>query len=252
MAEKSYIKKVSLYAMWWLKATYLIGLASLIVAKLLLPEFLKYGKTLSKPRGQGPSWQRIAYRTVPKSYFAHFYILSSTLSVITVCRYPRHALVWLLLFHSLRRLYETLYVSQYSIRSRMNWSHYAVGLWFYSSLNIILNVELYKKHITRSFNMPALILFCVAAWDQYENHKVLAALVKYSLPQQRLFRWICCPHYLDEILIYCSLLSASREFVWPLIWVCASLCLSATECKRYYKVKYPGRAPPYALVPFVL
>lgn len=239
--------------MWWLEASYLVGLASLLVAKRLLPEFLKYGKTLpSTSPVQRPRWQRIAYFTVPKSYFAHFYVLSTLFSTVTVCIYPQYLLVWLLLFHSLRRLYETLYISRYSSQSRMNWSHYVVGLWFYSSLHIILNVELYRGHISRSFSLPAIIVFCFAAWDQHENHKVLAALVKYSLPQKRLFRWICCPHYLDEILIYGSLLSASREFVWPLVWVSASLALSATECRRYYQVKFPGRHPPYALLPFIL
>lgn len=222
-----------------------------MVAKFLLPDFLQYGKTLKQtkvPKGIN----RWIHYTVPKYYFYHFYVISSCLSALTLCAYPQYVVVWLLLCHSLRRLYETLFVSVHNERSRMNWSHYVVGLWFYTTLHIILNVELYRGNIEVRFPTMALMIFCIAGWDQHENHKVLARLIKYSLPQERCFRWVCCPHYTDEILIYTSLLAASKEFMWPLIWVVASLSLSAAECQNYYGRNFGPRVPKWALLPYVL
>lgn len=239
---------------WLLKLTYIVGLVSLVVARFFLPNFLQYGKTLkldkvTKTKNIIDYW---IYYTVPKSYFSHFYALSSCLSALTLCAYPRHIVSWLLLCHSLKRLYEVLFVSVYNEKSRMNWSHYLVGLWFYTSLHVILNVELYRGNIDVRFSPVALMIFCIADWDQHENHKVLAGLVKYSLPQARFFRWVCCPHYTDEILMYTSLLAASKEFLWPLIWVIASLSLAGTECQNYYQRKFGLGVPRWALLPYVL
>lgn len=237
---------------WLFKSTYIVGLVFLVVAKFLLPDFLKYGKTLKQNKAPKSVTARLMHYTVPKSTFSHFYVLSSCLSVLTLCAYPQYGVVWLFLCHSLRRLYETLFVSAYNERSRMNWSHYLVGLWFYTSLHIILNVELYNGNIKARFPSMALMTFCMAGWDQHQNHKILAKLIKYSLPQTRFFRWVCCPHYTDEILIYTSLLAASREFIWPLIWVVASLSLAGTECQKYYEEKFGPYAPRWALLPCVL
>lgn len=239
-----------IHAFWLLRLTYSIGLASLLVAKFLLPDFLQYGKTLKQVKVT-KGINRWIHLTVPKSYFYHFYVVSTCLSLGTVCVYPQYVVVWALLCHSSRRLYESLFVSVTSEQSRMNCSHYVVGIWFYTTLYIILNAELYRGNIQRWFSPTALILFCIAGWDQHENHKVLAGLAKYSLPQQRLFRWVCCPHYTDEILLYACLLAASKEFIWPLVWVLATLSVAGVECHHYYKSRFGHQTPAWALVPYV-
>ncbi|CCD22416.1 putative polyprenol reductase NDAI_0A02580 [Naumovozyma dairenensis CBS 421] len=238
------------------RISFFIGFLSVIVAKLYLPDFLEYGKTLKdhdEPQNK-TILQKIIHFTVPKAYFSHFYYLSSVLSLVTFCYYPSYPIVWMLLFHSLRRLYETLYTSKYSAKSRMNWSHYVVGIWFYSTLHIILGIKLHYQEIPRyPRDTFTFLIFFLASWDQYKNHEVLANLVKYSLPKERLFKLVSCPHYLDELIIYGSFIAFNNEFCWLFVWVFVSLGISALETKAFYQLKFKDEVvPKYAMVPFIL
>lgn len=233
----------------------MIGFFSLIVAKHSLPEFLRYGKTLmlspKSKKNTYPSeiWYMIKNFTVPKSWFSHFYTLSVIESAITVYYFPSYPLSWILLAHGARRLYETLFIMNYNGKhSRMNWSHYLVGLWFYSSLHVITFIKLRSKQIDQHLHLCAVLLYLCASWDQYKNHQELSRLPKYSLPAGRLFRWIACPHYLDETLIYTSFLSYHTEFIWPLAWVMASLGVSAVETKKFCQQTFKSSAR-YAMIP---
>ncbi|EJS43290.1 dfg10p [Saccharomyces arboricola H-6] len=237
------------------RLSFFVGICSLFIAKICLPKFLRYGKTYQPKKDSKYSGilERIKDFTVPKACFSHFYYLATFLSAITLYFYPRFPIVWIIFGHSLRRLYETLYVLRYTSESRMNWSHYLVGIWFYSVLLLILNISLYKNTIPSTLNSNAFILFCIASWDQYKNHCILAQLVKYSLPTKRLFSLVCCPHYLDEILIYSSLLPYEQEFYLTLVWVIVSLSISAMETQNYYKHKFKeDHIAPYAIIPYVL
>lgn len=234
------------------RGSYILGLFSLLVAKIYLPNFLEYGKTLKNKRSQSNSWiNEVINLTVPKAWFAHFYIISTFLSVITLICYKDYAIVWVILMHSIRRLYETIHICKYTEKSRMNWSHYIVGIWFYTVLHTILNIELYQGRISKHLNKKSFLLFFLASWDQYQNHKVLSQLIKYSLPTKRLFKYVCCPHYLDEILIYASLTTYSPKLFWPLIWVVASLTVSAFETRKYYIIKFKDKkVASYSIIPF--
>lgn len=237
------------------RLSFIVGLGSLFIAKKYLPDFLEYGKTLKEhvDLKESPLLNRVMHFTVPKVYFSHFYILSTILSTITTSYYYQYPIAWMLLFHSIRRLYETLYISKYSNKSRMNWSHYAVGIWFYSVIHIILNIKLYYDEIGTTFNKAAFYLFIVASAEQFRSHLILSKLVKYSLPTDGLFKYVCCPHYLCEIGIYASLVVYNAEFLFALVWVIASLSISAMETKVYYKTKFKDQTvPPYAIIPFLL
>lgn len=237
------------------RLSFLIGICSLFMAKSCLPEFLQYGKTYQPNNDTKFSsiLERIKKFTVPKAYFSHFYYLATLLSLITLYFYPKFPIVWIIFGHSLRRLYETLYILRYTNKSRMNWSHYLVGIWFYSVLLLILNISLYRNTIPSTPNTYALMIFCIASWDQYKNHCILAQLIKYSLPTGRLFGLVCCPHYLDEIIIYSTLLPYEQEFCLTLIWVITSLSISALETRNYYKHKFKDDdVPRYAIIPYVL
>lgn len=238
------------------RLTILIGLSSVAVANFLIPELLRYGKTFTSgesPNTDAPLWQRLFYATVPKYYFSHFYYLSTLLSLINLYNYHRSPVVWLILCHSIRRAYETTLVSTCTPKSRMHWSHYVVGLWFYTVLNLMINLELYQNAISPTLKSMPLLIFCLASWDQNKNHRILSRLVKYSLPTEGLFKWVCCPHYLDEILIYASLIPYDLEFAWLLLWVSVNLGVSALENKKYYDRRFPqARVPQYALIPLVL
>ncbi|CCH63140.1 hypothetical protein TBLA_0J01440 [Henningerozyma blattae CBS 6284] len=236
----------------------LLGFIALFTAKYFLPKFLQYGKTLqpipSKKKQELSLLERISNFTVRKSYFAHFYIISAGFSFINITVFPTYSITWLILFHSVRRLYETLYISKYTKDSRMNWSHYAVGIWFYTTLNLLTFHQLYTQRIVpHTINIFAFLVFSLASWDQYENHQTLSRLVKYSLPRGRLFKIVACPHYLDEILIYLSLLSFSMIFIYPLLWVIVSLSISGIETKNYYRSKFkPEKTQKYAILPYIL
>lgn len=238
------------------KVSFIIGLCSLLIAKYFLPEFLQYGKTLIKRpsnKNDACSLQKVVQFTVPKSFFSHFYYLSTILTMVTLYYYHNCPFVWLILFHSLRRLYETKYICKYTANSRMSWSHYVVGIWFYSVLNLILNLKLYEDAIPYSLKPVPLVIFCLASWDQYESHQILSHLVKYTLPNQKLFQFVCCPHYLDEIVIYGSLVAYNSEFLWPLAWVLCTLSMSALETRKYYLANFKhANVPKYAIIPFVL
>lgn len=233
------------------RLTFLIGLGAVAIAKFRLPGFLQYGKTLQRPKVK--NGLQIIYTTVPKAWFAHFYYLSTTLSLINVYFYFKSPIVWPVAFHSIRRLYETKVICQYTPSSRMNWSHYVVGIWFYSVLNIIISLKHYERKVPYSWNTLSLLVFSLASWDQHKNHRTLSKLVKYSLPTDGLFQWVCCPHYFDEILIYASLATYNMEFCWLLLWAFVNLSVSALENRKYYLQKFPeAQVPRYAIVPLVL
>ena len=250
------------YITFLYRLSFIVGLFSLLLAEFILPDFLQYGKTLivkgnttkDESRSQlNRLFDTIIHFTVPKAWFSHFYILSTIFSVITCLTYPNYALPWLMLFHSLRRLYETLYVSKYTSKSRMNWAHYLVGIWFYSVLHIIMNIKLKEGSIPKHLQIGSFIIFMIASRDQFVNHKVLSELVKYSLPKRRMFKFISSPHYLDELIIYSTLLSYNMEFLWLVVWIFASLGISAIETQKYYKKKFHDeKVAPYAFIPFFL
>lgn len=238
------------------RLTFLVGLSSVAVANYLLPELLQYGKTFvsdNPHRKDAPLWQRLFYATVPKGRFAHFYYLSTFLSMINLYSYYGSPIAWLILFHSVRRAYETTFISKYTPTSRMHWSHYVVGIWFYSVLNLMINIKLHQGAVSSALKPVPFLIFCFASWDQYKSHRILSRLVKYSLPTEGLFQIVCCPHYLDEVLIYASLIPYNWEFSWLLIWVFTNLSVSARENKNYYDHRFPkARVPQYAIIPLVL
>ncbi|CCK69917.1 putative polyprenol reductase KNAG_0D01650 [Huiozyma naganishii CBS 8797] len=242
------------FAKYFLPSTCILGLVCIVVAKLQLPDFLEYGKTLRNHDNNENSGvlELLAHFTLPKSLFSHFYVISFAFSLFEVIVYPNQDLVWILMAHSLRRLYETLFVCKYNENSRMNWSHYAVGIWFYSSLHVVTITKLYQNDISEKISPIITVIFCLASADQYRNHVILSNLIKYSLPKRGLFRYTCCPHYLDEIVIYASLTAINIDYAWLLIWVVISLSVSATETREYYLHKFKDEpVPSSAIIPFI-
>lgn len=132
-------------------------------------------------------------------------------------------------------------------------------------------------------NLPSLVwrlppvLLCL--WGQYQqhvHHVLLAdlrksdnggnrtndkAATKYSLPTEGWFKYVTCPHYLAEILVYFSFaillaqeqVQGARHLV-VLFWVVSNLTLSALINHKWYKQNLPpevmkGRK---AIFPFLL
>jgi 3-oxo-5-alpha-steroid 4-dehydrogenase 3 len=101
---------------------------------------------------------------------------------------------------------------------------------------------------------------------QYQAHRHLFELKlktrslppaqKYSLPTEGMFRWLACPHYCAEILIYASLCIASSQPNWAavglVVWVASNLAVVAKQQLKWYKATFPNTPKHWkALVPFV-
>ncbi|CAI0392903.1 unnamed protein product [Linum tenue] len=244
----------------WVAGTLPILLASLPFSRLnpihqLLLGFAKRGKTLKSSSKQ--KW------TVPQRFFLHFYWFgvawTSFLLVITwnyasktapLHRYKVWVSVFLLLLmetHVLRRLYETIYVLNYSPSARMHILGYLTGLFFYAAAPLSLCHFCAFKALNfavdevdpsfaaiggdntdwKGFVKPMLKLgWCqwtgaaLFAWGwvhQLRCHKILGSLRRrdreqreeYAIPRGDWFELVSSPHYTAEMLIYAGLLIAS-------------------------------------------
>ena len=196
---------------------------------------------------------------VSKRWFIHFYI-TGLLSVFlmglivvtnhdggisgdTICC----PAIILLTIHLIRRAYECLFVQQYRKQSsQMHLAGYALGMGHYLVLPLVFwNIHnsmdsevtvTVKRHGATTVLGVLTVSNLWFQYEQYKHHVILASLRKHTSggeigdasqklhtlpPNRRWFRWILCPHYLAEILIYfcfalmlqyhCGALAADRS-----------------------------------------
>lgn len=242
--------------------------------------------------------------TVPQKFFCHFYILASlwtTLLLVSMWVYAFHSKsentsavlrsVFLLLLmetQALRRLFESIYVFNYSSSARMHIFGYFVGFFFYvaAPLSLCCNyvpeafkfiLRFFKEYRTqvtefvivnplrhlRWYNWVGATIFSWGWIHQHSCHAILGMLRKnkehkeeYLIPQGDWFEYVSSPHYLAEIVIYFGLVLASGCLdltMWLLLgFVVVNLVMAAAETHRWYKLKfqnYPKKR--YAILPFV-
>lgn len=236
-----------------------IALASMTVSVLLaacipsFDSFFKYGKTLpSKPISHSlhlPYDFQDIY--VPKIWFTHFYIIHFLLSIINILVFfivdyanknvcsDLQLIICFNLIQSGRRLYECLYVSKFSNTAKIHIFHYLVGVIFYTSINIIPLLMHYTNEelpLQYSKCILSILLFITASYDQYNNHNLLANQKKYTLPTTALFKYVVCPHYFDEVLIYLSIfiIKPTISFFIVFAWVFINLTISAQHSYKFY------------------
>ncbi|ODV87354.1 hypothetical protein CANARDRAFT_93486 [[Candida] arabinofermentans NRRL YB-2248] len=259
---------------------------------------LKYGKTLvgsDKPSNNKSWFQYFESIYIPKSTFCHFYVISLVLSTISLLftittsvedwnflswitpflvsptiepiSYNQLEIIMLMnIIQALRRCYECYCISNFSPKSKIHISHYFAGLFFYTAINI-QPVLLYLPNKGTDHEMTKLggaflisaLLFLTASVDQFMNHKHLSQLKKYTQPSYGLFKYVSCPHYFDEIVIYFAHLIILRNWygILEFIWVVCNLCVSADGTYRYYTSEKQGvvakdnMARYYRIIPFV-
>jgi 3-oxo-5-alpha-steroid 4-dehydrogenase 3 len=151
-------------------------------------------------------------------------------------------IVLLNLVQSIRRLYECLYVSKFSKTAKIHIFHYLVGLFFYSTINIIPFLENYDGNFypIRWFQpFTFLSIFIYISIKQYQTHFILSKQKKYTLPKTNLFKYVTCPHYFYESLIYLIffLIRPSLSYALISIWVVINLSISANQSYIFYKSK---------------
>ncbi|KAL6450563.1 DFG10 Polyprenol reductase [Candida maltosa Xu316] len=258
-----------------LVSIYLIIVIGICAVKFIKPlnELLQYGKTSNIPKEShsNTTFHRLinwisSNLVVPKSWFTHFYITLFTLSsLIFFGSYTNtsttsnpvkfknltliHRLLWI---QSVRRLSECLFVSKFSPTSKMNISHYLIGVGHYVlvSLATYLGLSTYApsfdaKLVNYSY-VDLMLMFCFGVLSilQFSAHYHLSSLVKYTVPS---FKHVASPHYLYEILIYTifAIYSAkngldltSITFMSSWLFVVCNLTISSLETYKYYSEKF--------------
>ena len=190
---------------------------------------------------------KITSATVPKSYFTHFYIVSSTVGsgVVGYCyrnEYPC-LLALMLWVHSMRRLVECYCIHRFS-SSRMTIIVYLGGIGYYLVCNCSVLVASLSNSVVRlSSSCTGLCFFCFGSLLQFYVHQQLASLRKptddarYHIPQSWVFTIVTSPHYVAEILVYAGVAVIGkyhRLLLLNLLWVIINLACTAKKNHEWY------------------
>ena len=286
---------------------YVITIICILLIKYIktLNCLLKYGKNYENPQSKFTIINYLTSITVPKKWFLHFYIvyfgccvgtccvlellqrnsrlnsvmttlittwLSGTLESVPANYKHYKRIFYLLCFQSFRRLLESLYITKFSPKAKINVFHYIMGLAFYTtiSLNCFLSLLPYYLNTATStvngtFDLTDKILitlFILLSIDQLHNHYHLSTLLKYSVPKYGMFRIVGSAHYLDEILLYLivamignlheelSIIDINYILGWA--FVAVNLSISSLESYAYYKAKFPDFTVKYSIIPGIL
>ncbi|KAK1722364.1 3-oxo-5-alpha-steroid 4-dehydrogenase [Colletotrichum acutatum] len=201
--------------------------------------------------------------------------------------FEQAVLVWTLMaLQGTRRLYECLFVMRPG-SSKMWFVHWLLGLGFYLCMSVSVWVDgsgedchhpLPDTHSPfpaalrqearpnlEGLLSPGVVAGTVAylcGWsNQHKCHKHLASLKKYSLPERGLFRYLICPHYTCECLIYLGLAMiaapkghiVNRTLMGALWFIVANLGTTADGTKQWYVQKFGAEkvASKWRMIPFV-
>lgn len=248
-----------------------VATVAVLVVKTARPLnlLLQYGKVAESQKNGPLVVQWAAGLTVPKSWFTHFYVVFAVLMWAQVGFigdvFTKYRLIWMLLTtQATRRMVESFQLTNWGSESRMNISHYAVGLAFYlgisASCYLGLSDDALELKTVSRWNAVLIVVFALASVDQFQNHRHLALLVKYSLPTFRCFKVVACAHYLDEIVLYLVVLAVSMQqarlnadysILASYVFVVVNLGVSAGETKLYYEAKFEDFNVEYAMVPYI-
>lgn len=139
---------------------------------------------------------------IPKRYFSHFYLYGLAATWILA---GFHSLGPVLLgLHLYRRLIEQTCLFPYSESSRMHVSAYFFGFAYYTAVALTVPPR-----------PSSVMLFVIGNFLQFVSHHSLhlnrwihqSEEVKKRPPDSVWFRYMNCPHYFAEMLIYVSLAS---------------------------------------------
>ncbi|CAK6433163.1 unnamed protein product [Pipistrellus nathusii] len=282
-----------------LAAAFLLALLLQLAPPRLLPgcalfqDLLRYGKT----RGAAPPRPALCRRfEVPKRYFSHFYVISVLwngflLWCLTQCLFlgaPFPDWLYTLLrilgaaqsrggelalsaflvlvflwLHSLRRLFECLYVSVFS-NAVIHIVQYCFGLVYYVLVGLTVlsqvpmdgrNVYVVGKNLlmqTRWFHILGMMMFIWSSVHQYKCHVILGNLRKnkagviihcnHRIPFGDWFEHVSSPNYLAELMIYISMAVTLgfHNITWWLVvtYVFFNQALAAFLSHKFYRSKF--------------
>jgi 3-oxo-5-alpha-steroid 4-dehydrogenase 3 / polyprenol reductase len=260
---------------------YLLSAACILLVRCVPPlrdRFLEYGpRSIESDKGRNrdvsdvsTSLTRVldyvASWRVSHSYFLLFYLASTSLSAYWIYNTystepllrlrsigPIYALV-LFALHSLRRLFECMFIVVPNSGSTIWIGHFAIGLAFYLFIHIAIIAEFAYEQGTPSSRLTPRVaipiaVFTVASIWQHKYHEYLSSLVKYTLPERFGATRIVAPHYTAECLLYASLavLTAkdgqlsNRTLLCVLAFVVVNLGVTADGTKKWQLSRFSGR-----------
>lgn len=287
-----------------ISAFYILTILSILVIKYSesLNGLLKYGKTYENVRSTSSLINFITTITVPKKWFLHFYVIYFGCCLLSGCfltlllkdlqfsgyvasiismwlpsslesspaKFKQYKIIfYLICFQSSRRLLESLYITKFSPKAKINVCHYIMGLAFYTSISLNCLISLIPYYIKHSnfhvkteldlIDKAMIAVFIIFSIDQYQNHRHLSTLPKYSLPTFRMFRLVGSAHYFDEIMLYLviaimaclqsNLSIIDVNYILSSLFVTVNLSVSSLESFAYYKAKYPLVIAEYSIIP---
>lgn len=207
---------------------YSIGLISILVILFSRNQsLLLHGKSRIQ--------HELAFDSVPKRYFVHFYVTGFIFNLWIWLRNPSPLHLYYTV-NVFRRLVETLFMMRYAKSSMMHILHYVAGLTFYPVTGILVNQN--------DKTGPGILFglaFILLSWMQLDIHNYLAGIrsknsVHQRIPSTGLFYFILCPHYALELLIYLVILLRipSIQSTLCMLFVFANLLTSAYLTKQWY------------------
>ncbi|KAM0251075.1 hypothetical protein ACHAQJ_008357 [Trichoderma viride] len=240
-----------------------------------------------------------SYAQVPHSWFIHFYITSvawsifwgwqflSKGSIMRALAERQHQfavdtqapeveltatlVTWLLMStQGARRLLECMFVAKPG-STPMSAFHWALGVAYYTAVGTTVWIQ-GSGAILQSWESPQPIrftpqiiigaaVFGFAGAQQNHCHRHLASLKKYTLPSEGWFKYLICPHYTFECLVYLSLAVVAaptgamfnKSVLYNLLFVVANLSATAYGTKNWYTEKFGADklVGKWAIIPFV-
>lgn len=151
-----------------------------------------------------------------------------------------------------RRLWESYHITVNGT-STMHLGGLIVGILHYILVPLTLVLSDYSYSPSISCIAVAIVIFTLSNYFQYKHHIILYDLkmssmkskttINHGLPRGMLFRYVCCPHYLLETLVYFSfymLQVNSFARLSMLLWVISNLSVVAHENLQWYRQEFPS------------
>ncbi|XP_068627803.1 polyprenol reductase [Battus philenor] len=242
-------------------------------------------------RGSGANYLQMT--EIPKEYYRHFYSFSSVFSALTLlyailvyyfeCNVNYYIVLILRLImetnepavsvkavvlalslltvQCIRRCYETYCLQVFAKSSKMNLSHYLVGLGHYFGCVIATvgqaplfcgsqnrDKVIWTDTRTTFLSIPCIAVFLWAWYEQYQSNIIFANMRRdkktgevvtedHGIPRGRVFERISSPHRFCEILLYTVLiiLIPTKTFFCIYLWVLSNQIQTAIQAHEWYK-----------------
>ncbi|KAG7419906.1 hypothetical protein ACKAV7_004948 [Fusarium commune] len=135
--------------------------------------------------------------------------------------------------------------------------HWALGVAFYAVISLAVWIEGSSAILScwdspnQSLEIPrrllsAVLFYFVAYFKQNQCHRHLASLKKYTLPTEGWFKYLVCPHYTAECILYLAIawIAAppgelfNKSILTAVAFVAVNLGATAKDTKAWYENKF--------------